>query len=85
MSDLGKPRNAASSVSGVCPIIYSHGSLDPVSDGPHKSLLDLLVWTDTKGVGRGVRGVVSDPTMYLRCDVCGFDLRFCDCIVGKDY
>lgn len=49
---------------------------------PHKSLLDLLVRTDTKGVGRGFKG---DPTVPLRCQFCGLPIKSCDCIAGRDY
>lgn len=46
------------------------------------SLLDILVRTDTVGVGGVVRGCFAAP---VRCDVCGLPLSSCDCIPGVDY
>lgn len=51
----------------------------------HRVLLDLPVRTDTKGVGRGYGGSISDPRRLVRCDVCGWALRHCRCLAGKDY
>lgn len=45
-------------------------------------LLDLPVRTDTKGVGRGLKG---DPMVPIRCDACGLPLNKCQCIAGIDY
>lgn len=64
------------------PIVYSHGPLGPVSTGV---LLDLPVRTDTKGVSGGSKGVVSDPFLPIRCEVCFKPLSLCCCIPGKDY
>lgn len=50
--------------------------------GPHKSLLDLLVRTDTKGGSRGSKG---DPTIPIVCEFCEMPIRVCQCRVGKDY
>lgn len=63
-------------------IIYSHGPLGPGSTG---GLLDLPVRTDTKGGSRGFKGVVSDPFLMVRCDICGFPVKKCICIAGRDY
>lgn len=62
--------------------IYSHGPLGPVSTGV---LLDLPVRTDTKGVSGGFKGVVSDPFLPIRCEVCFKPLSLCCCIPGKYY
>lgn len=43
----------------------------------HKSLLDLLVRTDTKGVGRGFRG--SAGPLVPACRVCGWPMTACVC------
>lgn len=61
--------------------IYSHGPLDR----SHKSLLDLLVRTDTEGVCGGCRGTCGDPYFAVRCDACGLPLDKCHCIAGIDY
>ena len=62
--------------------VLSPHFLRGVGGVPHKSLLDLLVRTDTKGVGRGFKG---DPTVPLVCDFCSRPLRLCDCLPGRDY
>lgn len=49
--------------------------------GSHKSLLDLLVRTDTKGVGLGS----SDPYRFIRCEFCGRPIQACRCDPGRDY
>lgn len=48
--------------------------------GSHKSLLDLLVRTDTKGVGRGRRGCVGRPLpRVIVCAGCGKPWLTCPC------
>lgn len=74
----------------ISPIVYSHGSVASPGgpDGPsrveHKELLDLLVLTDTEGVGGGCRGC-SDPLFVVRCDVCNLPAGRCRCVTGRDY
>lgn len=65
-----KPRNAASSVK-ACGL-------------PHKSLLDLLVRTDTKGVqSRGFRREFSPCEFKAICTWCARPLDKCHCGNGK--
>lgn len=48
-------------------------------------LLDLPVWTDTKGGSPGGCGGCSDPIHLIRCDACGRPLPKCTCLPGRDY
>lgn len=56
--------------------------LGGVGVGKHKSLLDLLVLYDTKGVIVGCKG---SPTLPVRCEVCGRPINACRCVAGRDY
>lgn len=58
------------------------GPLCPDSTG---ILLDLPVRTDTKGVSRGSKGVVSDPFRFVRCSECGVQIDICRCSAVWDY
>lgn len=51
----------------------------------HRLLLDLPVWTDTKGGSRGFKGVDSDPFYFVRCAECGSPILSCRCQSGRDY